>query len=56
MDRKIHQMDIKVVFLNVILEVKINMDHSEGFVQEGKEHLMCTLKKVLCGLKQSPRA
>ena len=31
------------------------MKQPEGFVEEGKEHLVCTLKQSLYGLKQSPR-
>ncbi len=56
MDWEIHQMDVKTAFLNGVLEVEIYMDQPEGFVQKGKEHLVCKLKKALYGLKQSPRA
>ena len=31
------------------------MKQPEGFVEEGKEHLVCKLKQSLCGLKPSPR-
>jgi len=53
---EIHQMDVKTAFLNGMLEVVIYMDQPEGFVQKGKEHLVCKLIKALYGLKQSPRA
>jgi hypothetical protein len=53
---EIHQMDVKTTFLNGELEEDIYMDQSQGFVQDGKEHLVCKLKKSLYALKQSPRA
>ncbi len=56
MDLEIHQMDVKTTFLNGELEEDIYMDQPQGFVQDGKEHLVCKLKKSLYGLKQSPRA
>ena len=31
------------------------MKQPEGFVEEGKEHLVCKLNKSIYGLKQSPR-
>ena len=31
------------------------MKQPEGFVEEGKEHLVCRLKQSLYGLKQSHR-
>ena len=31
------------------------MKQPEGFVVDGKEHLVCKLKQSLYGLKQSPR-
>jgi hypothetical protein len=56
MDLEIHQMDVKTAFLNGELEEDIYMDQPQGFVQDGKEHLVCKLKKSLYMLKQSPRA
>jgi hypothetical protein len=56
MDLEIHQMDVKTTFLNGELEEDIYMDQPQGFVQDGKEHLVCKLKKSLYGLKPSPRA
>ena len=56
MDWEIHQMDEKTAFMNDVLEVVIYMDQPEGFVQKGKEHLVCKLIKALYGLKQLPRA
>ena len=48
-------MDVKTAFLHGNLEEDIYMEQPEGFVQPGKEHLVCKLKKSLYGLKQSPR-
>ena len=31
------------------------MEHLEGFIEKGKEGLVCRLKKSLYGLKQAPR-
>ncbi len=56
MDLEIHQVDVKTAFLNGELEEDIYMDQPQGFMQDGKEHLMFKLKKSLYGLKQSPRA
>ena len=56
MDLEMHQMDVKTAFLNPKLEEVIYMDQPQGFVQEGKEHLKCKLKKALPRLKQSGRA
>jgi hypothetical protein len=56
MDLDIHQMDVKTAFLNGELEEDIYMDQPQGFVQDGKEDVVCKLKKSLYGLKQSPRA
>ena len=51
----VHQMDVVTAFLNGKLEDEIYMEQPEGYVQSGKEHLVCKLKKSLYGLKQSPR-
>lgn len=47
MDLDIYQMDVKTTFLNRELQKDIYMDQTQGFVQQGKEHLLCKLKKSL---------
>ena len=54
-DLKIHQMDVKIAFLNGDLEEKIYMDQPESFVKPGQESKVCKLTKSLYGLKQAPR-
>jgi hypothetical protein len=56
MDLEMHQMDVKTTFLNGESKEDIYMEKPQGFIQEGKYHLICKLKKSLYGLKQSPRA
>ena len=51
----IHQMDVKIAFLNGDLEEEIYIDQLEGFVLSGNEHKVCKLLKSLYGLKQAPR-
>ena len=51
----IHQMDVITAFLNGTLEEEIHMQQPVGYVQPGKEHLVCKLNKSIYGLKQSPR-
>ena len=48
-------MDVVTAFLNGNLEEDIYMEQPEGYVQQGKEKLVCKLKKSLYGLKQSSR-
>ena len=52
---KIHQMDVKTVFLNGELEEEIYMEQPEGFLVPGKEKKVCRLVKSLYGLKQEPK-
>ncbi|KAF3624710.1 hypothetical protein FXO37_31238 [Capsicum annuum] len=52
---EIHQMDMKIAFLNKELEEKIYMEQPEGFVVPGKENKVCRLIKSLYGLKQVPK-
>ena len=52
---QIHQLDVTTVFLNGTLDDEVYMRQPEGFVAEGKEHLLCKLHRSLYGLKQSPR-
>ncbi|GAA0151146.1 transmembrane signal receptor [Lithospermum erythrorhizon] len=54
-DLEIEQLDVKTAFLHGDLEEVIFMEQPEGFVVEGKEHMVSRLKKCLYGLKQAPR-
>ena len=46
---QLHQLDITAVFLNGHLEEEVFMKQLEGFVEEGKEHLVCKLKQIANG-------
>ena len=49
-------MDVKIAFLNVIIEEEVYIEQPRGFVIHGKESHVCRLKKALYCLKQAPRA
>ena len=46
---KLHQMDATTAFLNGELKEDIFMKQPEGFAEQGKENLVCKLKKSLYG-------
>ena len=53
---KLHQMDVKITFLNGEIEEEVYIKQLEGFViHEHKSHV-CRLKKAMYGLKQALRA
>ena len=56
MDLEMHQMNVKIAFLNNKLDVEIYMEQSGGFEQTNREHLICKLRKSFYKLKQSRRA
>ena len=46
-------MNVKTAFLNGDLEENVYMDQPMGFSVEGKEHMVCKLKKSIYSLKVS---
>ena len=46
-------MNVKTAFLNGDLEENVCMDQPMGFSFEGKEHIVCKLKKSIYSLKVS---
>jgi len=52
----LHQMDIKNVFLHGDLQEEVYMEQPQGYVDQTHLNLVCRLKKVLYGLKQTLRA
>jgi hypothetical protein len=53
---KVYQMDVKSTFLNGNLEEEVYIEKPEGFQLNKKGDYLCKLKKLLYGLKQTPRA
>jgi hypothetical protein len=48
---RIHQMDVKTMFLNGIIEEEVYIEQTEGFETFDKESHVCKLKRALYGLK-----
>ena len=53
---KIHQMDVKITFLNGVIEEELYIEQLEGFETFDRESHVCRVKRALYGLKQAPRA
>jgi hypothetical protein len=45
-DLELHQMDVKITFLNGNLQENVYMAQSEGFAVEGKQHMGCKLTSL----------
>jgi len=54
-DMDLHQMDVKMTFLNRDLEEEVYMKQSERFISNENDHMVCKLKKSIYGLKQVSR-
>jgi Reverse transcriptase (RNA-dependent DNA polymerase) len=54
-DWEIYQMDVKLAFLNGLLDEEIYMEQPEGFIDPDHPEKVCLLKKALYGLKQALR-
>eukprot|EP00253_Pinus_taeda_P035481 PITA_35481 len=52
---KLHQMDVKTVFLNGNVEQEVYVEQPEGFILHNKDSHVCRLRKGLYDLKHSPR-
>ena len=53
---RIHQMGMKSVFLNGVLEEEVYIEQPLGYKVKGEEDKVLMLKKALYGLKQASRA
>jgi hypothetical protein len=53
---KLHQMDMKIAFLNGFIEEEVYIEQPQGFEVENRKSRVCKLKKALYRLKQAPRA
>ena len=46
----LHQVDVTTAFLNGTIDEEVYMQQPQGFVCQGKEELVCKLKKSIYGL------
>jgi hypothetical protein len=53
---KLHQMDVKIGFLNGVIEEEVYIDQPQGFEVEYRKSHVYRLNKSLYGLKKDPRA
>ena len=51
---KIHQMNVKIMFLNGVVE-EVYVEKPLRFKTHERKNHVCKLKKALYGLKQAPR-
>ncbi len=49
-------MDVKIAFLNGVIEEEVYIEQPEGFKIFSSESHVCRLKRALYGLKRAPRA
>ncbi|KAL6324412.1 hypothetical protein AAG906_013016 [Vitis piasezkii] len=51
-DLELHQMDVKTAFLNGDLDEEVYMEQPTGFVEVGKEDLVCKLNKSIYDIEE----
>jgi hypothetical protein len=51
----VHQMDVKIAFLNGELDEEIYMEQTDEFVVKCQNNNVCKLLKSLYGLRQAPK-
>ena len=56
LDLKVHQMDIKIAFLQGDLDNEIYMKQPEGYIDKTQPNKVCKLRRSIYGLKQSARS
>jgi hypothetical protein len=54
-DLELHQVDVKMTFLNRDLLENVYMVEPKSFAVKGKEHMGCYLRKSMYGLKQASK-
>ena len=54
-DLELHQMDVKIAFLNGDIKEETYMVQPDSFEVKSLQHLVCRLKKSIYGLKQASR-
>lgn len=54
-DMELEKLDVKTTFLHENLKERVYMDQPTWFVKKSKEDMVCLLRNLLYGLKQSPR-
>lgn len=54
-DVVLDHLDVKISFLHERLQEEILMTQPEGHIDSGNSNYVYLLKRLLCGLKQSPR-
>jgi Reverse transcriptase (RNA-dependent DNA polymerase) len=55
LDLELHQMDVKITFLNGELDEIIYVVQPSQFEMEIQKNMVCQLKKFICGFKQTSR-
>jgi len=50
---QIHQLDVKMTFMNGVIEEEVYIEQPKGFQTHGRDTHVCRLKRVLYKLKEA---